>query len=265
MRVPISGKQKCLARQFARSLDAAAIGAAISNSRRRDWRTHAELLMFLRQTERKQVSAIAAAIDFEMFDQSIQGMWASPPHELVQLIGMLDSDRKNDQSPIRCWFRKHAKEYGCLDITLATLDSEEAISRLRAGVSLDLELQRGNWVGAFLALASLSKIDEAIAVEVLESNRVSLSEALVRIEKWDSEVVGIFLKALQEETPHVLTAAVSGADPKKARHNWTSLLRGKAKERTTAAMIINAAESASGPIANVAKELRRRFPRATAL
>jgi len=265
MRVPISGEQKRLARLFARSLDAAAIGAAISNNRRRDWRTHAELLMFLRQTDRKQVSAIVAAIDFEMFDQSIQGMWASPPHELVQLIGMLDSDRKNDESPIRCWFRKHAKEYGCLDITLATLDSEEAISRLRAGVSLDLELQRGNWVGAFLALASLSKVDEAIAVEVLESNRVNLSEALVRIEKWDSEVVGIFVKALQEETPHVLTAAVSGADPQKASQNWTSLLRGRAKDKKAAAIIINAAEAASEPIASVAKELRRRFPHATAV
>lgn len=263
MRGPISRRQKQVARLFALSLDPAAIGRSISTSRRRDWRTYAELLLFLRQTARRQADAVIAAVDFESMDRITQGMWAGPAHELVQLIDMLDTRHDKGLNPVRSWVERNAKEYGALNTTLARIVPKEAVARLRAGQTLDLELARGDWVSALFSLASIEKIDEALAIEVLQSNQSALSEALVKIDKWDCPVVEVFIRALDEQMSRILRAALAAADPDKARKNWETLLRGKAAEKRAVAAILDAASSAPEPIANIVAELRRRFPQAS--
>jgi hypothetical protein len=237
MRTPRSRRQKQTARLLALSLDPVAIGQSLSTSRRRDWRTYAELLLFLRETARPQANAVATAIDFDSVDRITQGMWAEPVHELVQLIDMLDPRNDNRSNPVRSWVKRHAKEYGSLDTTLATIVPEEAVARLRAGQTLDLEFARGDWVGALFALASIDKVDEALAIGVLESNQSALSEALVKIDKWDCPIVEVFIRALDEPTSRILKAALAAADPEKAQKNWETLLRGKAAEKRAAAAI----------------------------
>jgi hypothetical protein len=262
MRVPISRRQKAVARRFALSLDPIAIGRAISVSKQRDWHILAELLLFLRQTARSQADAVAAAIDFESMDRITQGMWEGPVGELVKLIDMLDPRSDDGPNPVRSWVARHAKDYGHLDTTLAMLVPEEAVARLHAGQTLDLGLARGGWIGALLALASIDQVDEPLAIRVLETNQPALSEALVTIDKWDCPVVEVFFRALEKATSRILTAAIEATDPDKARKNWTNLLRGKAAEKRAVATIIDAAASAQGPIASVIADLRRQFPQA---
>lgn len=264
MRMPVSRKQRELASRFALSLDPVAIGRAISTSRRRDWRKHAELLLFLRQTVKTQADAVVAAVDFESLDRVTQGMWAGPAHELVQLIDMLDTDRGEGPNPVRTWVERHATEYGALDITLARLVPREAVARLCTGQSLNLEFERGSWISALFALASIERAAEAVALGVLESNQDSLSKALVNIQKWECKEVELFIRVLGEPEARVLTAALAVADSDKAKANWATLLRGGAAEKNAAAAILKAAASVQGPIAEVVEELKQRFPKAAA-
>lgn len=91
-----------------------------------------------------------------------------------------------------------------------------------------------------------------------------MSEALVKIAKWDCNEVELFIRVLGEQETRILKAALAAADPDEARKNWEALLRGKSPEKRAAAAILDAASSAPEPIAGVVAELRRRFPQAAA-
>ena len=72
------------------------ISQYISNSNRRDWQSHAELLSFIEQILPQKAKQIASEVNFDVLDQAAFGLWKNPPHELLYLIGALSVEEDYD-------------------------------------------------------------------------------------------------------------------------------------------------------------------------
>ncbi|MDQ6905206.1 MAG: SIR2 family protein [Chloroflexota bacterium] len=253
--------RKRIARRLAEHLEAVRFAQAISRSKRRGWQTCAEFLAFLSEVAPERAQQVAAFVDFEVLDVASEGLWATFPNELRDLVQMLAIGP--DREPAHMWVSRHGDELSHPSLILAIVAPDIVAERIRAGHTLDLSVEDGfHWPFAALAIQEIAQIDEALAVQVVEDNIASIARGLASPWADECEIIPAFLEMLRSLSTDALGRVIAQIDPMVAKQQWGERLRGKIAERRAVASLLDAAIAAE-PLTMVVTDLRRRFPAAS--
>ncbi|GHO98871.1 hypothetical protein KSF_089190 [Reticulibacter mediterranei] len=254
-----SVSQQRVAKKFVDALQPQIIAKALSHAPQRDWSTWADLLSFIKQASPKHAVKIAELIDFAQLDESAQGLWQQTPHELLQLI--LSLSILPDCNPARSWVMHHAGELGEMSVVLAYVTPQIVVEKLRTGNNLPLRLF---WPElTTLALHAIATIDNSLAIQIVESSISKIADELSGLAPYNCKGVARLLKYLHGLSPTTFGAIIKEVDPEKARESWGQCLQEKAESKKTIALIFALSQSVEGPISEVIKQLKAKYPKAS--
>lgn len=258
-RAPSSAQHR-VAKKLVNALQPLIIAKAISYAPQRDWSTCADVLSFIKETSPKHAVKIANLIDFAQLDETEQGLWKHCPHELLQLILALSI--LPDHNPANLWIMRHADELGEMNVVLTYVAPQIVVEKLHAGFNLQLTLF---WPElTTLALDAIATIDNSLAVSVLESNISKIAEGLAELQPHNCKGVAVLLSYLHSLSTSVFTSIINEVDPEKAMKNWISCLQGNTEAKKAIAMIFAFSQRVEGPITEVIKHLKTKYPSASA-
>jgi len=257
-RRPPKSTQRRVARTLVKGVDPIPVARAISTSRRRDWEVFADMLFFVREVMLRHARKIAAAIEFDALDKATEGQWRDVPRELRLLIAALAFGP--DQEPARSWISSHEEEFVSIDSLVAAVAPEAVATALRRGCRLKLG---DNWRVVIAAIARLAKIDEKIAIGVLDDNCLAIAKTLSNLAAVFCEELPTFLSFVKDLAPETVQKILEAIDPALAEKEWAARLRGRAEERKAVAVLLDMINGEKGELTAVATRLRQRFPRAS--
>jgi hypothetical protein len=252
-------QQRMAAQTIARYLQPEKIAAALSRTSKRDITNFARLLDVLWETSRREARAIVKRVDVKVLSDSTRDLWVKPGKDLEHLLGMLA--QTPDRQPALSLIQRNAAKLERFTPTLAIISPEMAITALRAGVPLPLEVDDGfRWNRAAFVLNEVSKRDRGLANELVHSNAAAIARGLELRQSNQCEHLDVFILVLCEVAPEEFSAVLSELSPVVAEANWSARLRDGAAQRRAVAWLIAAASQVEGPIADVARRLQQRFP-----
>jgi hypothetical protein len=145
-----SQDQKQIAYKLADGINSRSIAQFISQSRRRDGQSYADLINFLDEVMPEKAKQIAHLIDLNALDDTSKGLWGNLPHELLCMIAALATG--DDHKISRLWINRHANELVSLHPLLVAI-APESTTAIRQGCNLDFALgDLANWDLATLAI-----------------------------------------------------------------------------------------------------------------
>jgi len=251
-----SPAQRRVARKLARGVDGDRIASAINGGTRRDWYLIAELLVFIAEADRATFDAIVKAVDANALDDVTEGLWQSVPRELEQLLALLSTP---DGGPARELLIRHADDIGRLSNRITLIAPEVALSAMKRGVPLDLELVHHDWLLAAGALNSLHQIDPDVAMLLLEANRAALSKGLALQGSDAVENLSVFLTVVDTIAPQYLDGLLANLEPDVIA-GWRTWLRKRDRSRRQVAELTHRTSHGMGAAAAAARELLDRYP-----
>jgi hypothetical protein len=254
-----STSQRRVAKKLVNALQPQMLAKMLSPAPQRDWSTWAEILSFIKEASPKHAVKIVELVDFAQLDESGQGLWRHCPHELLELILALSI--LPDHNPASSWVTRHADELGEINVVLAYITPELVVEKLRAGNNLPLRLL---WPElTTLALHEIAKIDNSLAVQIIESSISKIAEDLSGLQPHNCKGVATLLTYLQNVAPAVFTTIIQEVDPEEARKNWGWCLQETAESKKVIAMIFAFSQLVKGSITEVINQLKAKYPRAS--
>lgn len=241
-----SKDQKQIAYRLADGIDPVSMAQFISQSRRRDWQSYADLIKFLNEVMPEKVPKIAHLVDFNALDDTSKGLWGNPPHELLSMMAALAIG--DNFEPARSWINKHSNEIVSLHPLLVAISPESTTTILKQGYNLDFKLgDLAHWNLAAITVRSLSTVDKDLASMVLRTNQVGISQGLV-LKRHDCDYKGFpeFINLMNDLAPDTLKKCLESLDPITVKASWSERLKGKSitvngkvEERQAAEALIN--------------------------
>ena len=254
-----SFQQRQVAGHIARKLDLKSIAGRYAGAARREWRSLAELLMWLTEVDAELGASLISMIDMKALDETTEQLWPEFPHELKTLV--MAFALEPDYEPAKSWVRSHTDDIEHLDPVIAIICPETVVARIKDGHHFDLELGSGlRWKGGASALARLAEIDKAAAVEVASANVGGISTGLRLPQADKCEGLVRFMMVIESLAPHVIRSAIAAIETDAAEKSWTERLRGKKGEKQAVTAILSIAKDSHGPIKNLAEKLMNQFP-----
>lgn len=238
--------QKQVAYKLANGVNSASIAQFVSQSRRRDWQSYADLINFLEEVMPEKATQIAHLVDFNALDDTSKGLWGNKIYELLPLIAALVIG--DDYEPARTWINRHSNELVNLHPLLVAIAPESTTAILRQGYDLDFKLgDLANWNLAAIAIRRLSIVDKELASMVIRNNQVGIAQGLV-LKRHDCDYRRFpeFLSLMSDLTPNILKECLESLDPITVRASWSERIKGKSitvngkvEERQAAESLIN--------------------------
>lgn len=256
-------RQWAIARRMCEKIDPRRVAEHISTVRPRHFQSAGFFLHFLCQSAPRKYEATLRQVDWEKLDSVIGEDWANMPHDTEVLLGTLYY-RKPTQHLVQKFISSRADRIVHLPPRLMLMEPEVGLEHLARGGALRLA-QHGhlNWDMGGIALAfvaesrpeliepAVAPFIDTIARGVTNYNRsyTGPAEGLVRI--------------IIEYAPAAWSEVLSKFDPTEAEKNLAECLTKDEDHRRTAASVIASAMSLDGPVGDMARRLRARFPKAS--
>ncbi len=257
-------EQRRVARELFSAVDQRAAARSISSAHRRTFPNVARLLWLINRAAPRVAKRIAREVDLTTLDEPSAGLWRDPPHELEELVGSLSITPNFE--PARTWIGMHQQELFHIPARFAVFAPNVSVAAMSRGASVDLGLRGlAEWDIAAYALRALDAVDASAARQVLNSHEADLTKAFELPKSDEGEGLGSFLGIAMKVSSETVGRALSQIRIGAAEERWTELLRGNTTGRKGVAALVDLAKSQSGPVVELARRIRRRFPGATRL
>lgn len=256
-------RQRTIARRMCEKIDPKRVAEHISTVCPRHFQSAGFFLHFLYQSAPRKYEAVLRQLDWEKLDSVIGEDWVNMPHDTEVLLGTLYS-RPPTRHLVQKFISDRAGRIVHFPPRLMLMVPEVGLAHLAKGGSLRLaQYDHLSWDTGGVALAIIAEarpelVDQAvtpfvnnIARGVTNYNRdfTGPAEGLVRV------VI---------EHAHVIWREVlAKLDPAVAEKNLADCLAGDEDHRRTAAAVIESAITLDGPVGDMARRLRTRFPKAS--
>jgi hypothetical protein len=256
-------RQWTIARRMCEKIDPKRVAEHISTVCPRHFQSAGFFLHFLYQSAPRKYEAVLRQLDWEKLDSVIGEDWVNMPHDTEVLLGTLYS-RPPTRHLVQKFISDRADRIVHFPPRLMLMVPEVGLAHLAKGGSLRLaQYDHLSWDTGGVALAIIAEarpelVDQAvtpfvnnIARGVTNYNRdfTGPAEGLVRV------VI---------EHAHVIWREVlAKLDPAVAEKNLADCLAGDEDHRRTAAAVIESAITLDGPVGDMARRLRTRFPKAS--
>lgn len=248
-------------RVFTRALDAEAVARILSRPHEL-WGMYNfdGFVSFLSECDPKTHRAVLERIDLATFEEALQS--TATPSRVALYVAMHLHLLKPPE--IEAMLARREPSFDALDPFVAYIAPMVAVTSLKRGLPLDLELDHHHWSFSAEVASRLATVDERVAREVIEANAAGIAVGLAATNHSDPwEGLRDFVAVCDRVAPGLLDRII-GDLPTGAVIGWERALRRPkryhASRREDIAPLIPRASRSGGHLAREVADLERRFP-----
>lgn len=259
-----SRRQWAIARNLCATVDPTRVAQQISVVRPRNFQSAGFFLHFLQQSAPRKYDAVLRQLDWDKIDAALGDDWANMPHDTEVLLATLHSHAAT-RHLVQQFIAAHADLIEHFPPRLMLMAPEVGIAHLAKGGSLRLaqfdhvSLDMGGVALAMLAVLRPDLVEQAVAPFTAELAR--------SVSTYNRNFTGPaegFVRVVIEHAPRAWSEVLDKINRAEAEDNLAECLRQNEDHRRTAAALIESAIAAEGPIGDMARRLRARFPSTSA-
>ncbi len=255
--------QWTIARRMCEKIDPKRVAEHISAVRPRHFQSAGFFLHFLCQSAPQKYEAVVRQLDWGKLDSVIGDDWANMPHDTEVLLGTLYS-RPATRHFVQKFITERADRIVHFPPRLMLMVPEVGVAHLDKGRSLRLaQHDHLSWDIGGMALALFAEENP----ELVEQAVAPFVDEIIRgVTRYNRNFTGPaegFIYVVINYAPVVWHSVLTKLDPAVAEENFAECLRGDKDHRRATAMVIESATTLDGPVGDMARRLRARFPKAS--
>lgn len=254
-------RQWTIARRMCEKIDPKQVAEQISMVRPRHFQSASFFLHFLYQSAPRKYEAVLRQFDWEKLDSVIGDDWANMPHDTEVLLGTLYFHPPTQQL-VQKFISDRSDRIVHFPPRLMLMVPEVGLEHLAKGGSLRLA-QYGHLSWDFGGI-TLAVIAEA-RPELVEQSIIPFVDEIARgVMNYNRDSTGPaegLVRVVIEHAPVAWREVLAKLDPAVAEVNLAECLTSDEDHRRTAAAVIESAIILGGPVGDMARRLRARFPK----
>lgn len=248
-------------RVFTRALDVGAVAGILSHPHEL-WSTYNfdAFVSFLSECDPKTHMSVLERVNLQTFEESLES--GTPLTRNTLYVAMHVHWMKPTE--VQQMLERREFSFDSLDPFVAYIAPSVAVTSLRRGLPLDLELDHHHWAFAAEVISRLAGADEEVAREVLDANKAKLALGLTATNHSDPwEGLRDFIPVCDRVAPGLMDSVIREL-PEGAVDGWARALRRPARyyasRRDDITPLIPRTLSLGDQVGHEAHALVRRFP-----
>ena len=256
-------RQWTIARRMCEKIDPKRVAEHISTVRPRHFQSAGFFLHFLCQLAPRKYETVLRQLDWGKLDSVIGDDWKNMPHDTEVLLGTLYS-RPPTRHLVQKFISDRADRIVHFPPRLMLMVPESGLAHLAKGGSLRLaQYDHLSWGFGGIALTIIAEARS----ELVEQAVTPVVDAIARgVTNYNLDSTGPaegFVRVVIEHAPVAWREVLAKLDPIMAEMNLAECLTRDKDHRRTAAAVIESAITLDGPVGDMARRLRARFPKAS--
>ncbi|MXW20209.1 MAG: hypothetical protein F4Z95_05340 [Gammaproteobacteria bacterium] len=256
-------RRKAIARSMCSQLDAKLVADQVLKIRKRDFQAAAHFLHFFFDWAPRKFSAMLAYIKWDELDVLIGDDWENLTHEALVLLGTFSMNPPGRQR-IQELVVRNLDRIEQLPPRLAVIAPEAALRHARNGRYLRLvQYDHVDWRFGGLALAVICQAEPDLLQSLFAPFEKQLAKALSAPNSSFFDESELLIRLLLDKAPDCARRVLEHLEIRVAENGWMDCLRKSKGHRASAALLIEGAIEIEGPVGDMARRLRKRFPKSS--
>lgn len=256
-------RQWAIARRMCEKIDPRQVADHVSTVRPRHFQSAAFFLHFLHQSAPRKYDAALRHLDWDKLDSVMAEDWANMPHDTEVLLGTL-SLRPQTRHLVQEFIAYRAERIVHFPPRLMLMAPEVGIAHLARGETLRLaKYDHLSWDVGGVALAIVVKSRPELVEQAVAPFVDNIARGLANYSRNFTGPAEGLVRIVIEHAPLAWRGVLSKLDPA-TENDLAKCLVGDEDHRRTAAAVVESALPLDGPIGDMARRLRLRFPKASA-
>lgn len=254
-------RQWTIARRMCEKIDPKRVAEHISTVRPRHFQPAGFFLHFLCQSAPRKYEAVLRQLDWEKLDSVIGNDWANMPHDTEVLLGTLYS-RPATRHLVQKFISERADRIVHLPPRLMLMVPEVGLAHLAKGGSLRLaQYDHVSWGSGGIALAIIAEARPELVEQAVMPFVDTIAHGVTNYNRDSTGPAEGLVRVVIEHAPIAWREVLSKLDPVMAEMNLAECLTRDKDHQRTAAAVIESAISLDGPVGDMTRRLRARFPK----
>lgn len=256
-------RQWQIARRMCKNIDPELVAEYISSVPARHFQKASFFLHFLRRTVPAKYEAVLPKLNWEKLDKNIGSDWADLPHDTEVLLGTLCLGAST-RGLVQKFITERADRIVHFPPRLMLMVPDVGLAHIAKGGSLRLRgYDHISWDFGGIALAIIADKRPDLVEKVVSPVVELFARKLTNYNRDHTGPAEGFVRVVIEHAPVSWRELLTQLDPIAVEKNFTECLTKDADHRRTVAITIESAISLEGPIGDVARRLRVKFPKAS--
>jgi len=256
-------RQWTIARRMCEKIDPKRVAEHISTVRPRHFQSAGFFLHFLCQSAPRKYEAVLRQLNWEKLDSVIGDDWENMHHDTEVLLSTLYS-RPPTRHLVQKFISDRADRIVHFPPRMMLMVPEVGLAHLTKGGALRLaQYDHLSWEFGGMVLAIIAEARS----ELVEQAVTPFVDAIVRgVTNYNRDSTGPaegLVRVVIEHAPVAWREVLAKLDPTMAEMNLAECLTRDEDHRRTAAAVIESAITLDGPVGDIARRLRARFPKAS--
>ena len=256
-------RQWIIARHMCEKVDPKRVAEHISTVRPRFFQSAGFFLHFLCKSAPRKYEAVLHKLDWNKLDSVIGDDWVNMPHDTEVLLSTLYL-RPTTRHLVQKFISDRAARIVHFPPRLMLMVPEVGLSHLLKGGALRLA-QYGHlrWDFGGIALAIIAEKRPELVEQAVTPFVDTMARGVVHYNRDSTGPAEGFVRVVIEHAPVAWHEILAKLDLALAEKNLAECLRMDVDHRRTAAAVIESATTLDGPVGDMARRLRARFPKAS--
>lgn len=252
-----------IARRMCKHLDPELVARHISCARIRDFRSVAGLLDFLCRCVPKKYDLVIRQLDWAKLDAEIAEDWASPSHETTALLGCM-SMSETTRPLVSDLIAARAEYILEMPPNLVLIAPQVGIMHVKAGKKLRLaDFGHVEWEFGTIALVRIGEDHPELVGPTVKPFVDEIAKDIESYHRNEADEAELLIRVLIEMAPEVWEKIVLALDAELAAESLANCLAKGSGHRRAAALVVDSAQRARGQVGEMARRLRKRFPKSS--
>lgn len=254
-------RQWMIARRMCEKINPKRVAEHISTVRPRHFQSAGFFLHFLCQSAPRKYEAVLRQLDWGKLDSVIGDDWANMPHDTEVLLGTLYS-RLPTRHLVQNFISERADRIVHFPPRLMLMVPEVGLAHLAKGGSLRLaQYDHLNWDHGGIALAIIAEARPELVEQPVTTFVDAIARGVMNYNRDSTGPAEVLVRVAIEHAPVAWHKVLAKLDPVMAEPNLAECLTRDKDHRRTAAAVIESAITLDGPVGDMARRLRARFPK----
>jgi hypothetical protein len=259
-----SKRGRRLAKALCAAINPETLARQISAVSKRDFQKAGMLLSFLAKASPAKFNQTVAAIDWEEISATFGSDWSNLFHDAEVLLAVC-FQRTEHRAAITALIERNAHRIEVLAPRLALMAPEVAYRHVEQGRRIALSsFDHVSWTLGAAVIAFFFEARPDLVDALLAPAEGAVARSLSqKHESWYREAT-IFIRIVRQVAPQSLQRILAQVDVTDAEIGWAAAISATAATRRTAALLIESALERTDQVGDMARRLRRRFPKQSA-
>lgn len=254
-------RQWTIARRMCEKIDPKRVAEQISTMRPRHFQSAGFFLHFLCQLAPRIYEAVLRQLDWGKLDSVIGDDWENMPHDTEVLLSTLCL-RSQSQHLVQKFISGRAARIVHFPPRLMLIMPEVGIAHLAKGGSLRLaQYDHLSWDFGGIALAIIAEVRSELVEQAVTPFIDSIARGVTNYNRDFTGPAEGLVRIVIEHAPAAWRKVLAKLDPVMIELNFAECLTRDEDHRRTTATVIESAITLDGPVGDVARRLRARFPK----